>query len=74
MQFQNRAGCRRFAGDANDDGVLSKLDITAFSMALIQPVAFAAAHPDVADVVLDMNSDGVFNNLVTASFAAVLGL
>ena len=61
-------------GDANGDGVLDNLDITAFGQALFMPATYAAAYPGVdTDVVLDMNNDGVFNNLDIADFAAALG-
>ena len=61
-------------GDANGDGVLDNLDISAFGLALFNPTAYAAAYPGVdTDVVLDMNNDGVFNNFDIAGFGAALG-
>ena len=61
-------------GDANDDGVLDNLDITAFGQALFMPAAYAAAYPNVEpDCVLDMNNDGAFNNLDIAGFSSALG-
>ena len=60
-------------GDANDDGVLSNLDIAAFVLALTNPVAYQAMYPDVdTDIVLDMNGDGVFDNLDIADFVDAL--
>ena len=61
-------------GDANDDGALNNLDITAFAEALFMPTAYAVAYPDVdPDLVLDMNNDGAFNNLDISGFATALG-
>ena len=60
-------------GDANDDGVLTNLDIASFVLALTNPVAYQAMFPDVdPDVVLDMNNDGVFSNLDIAGFVSAL--
>ena len=62
------------SGDANGDGFLDNLDITAFGLALLQPAVYAATYPIVdPDIVLDMNNDGVFNNLDTAGFGSALG-
>ena len=60
-------------GDANDDGLLSNLDIASFVLALTNPVAYQAMHPNVdPDIVLDMNGDGFFSNLDIADFVAAL--
>jgi hypothetical protein len=64
---------RATLGDANGDGVFNNLDIAAFVLALINPIAYQAMFPDVdPDLVLDMNGDGVFNNLDIAGFVAAL--
>ena len=61
-------------GDANNDGVLNNLDITAFGMALFDPTMYATMYPAVdPDCVLDMNNDGSFNNLDIADFGSALG-
>ena len=60
-------------GDANDDGVLSILDIASFVLALTNSMAYQAMFPNVDhDVVLHMNGDGVFDNLDIPSFVAAL--
>ena len=66
--------CFFVLGDANADGVLNNLDISAFSQALFMPAAYAAAYPNVdPDQVLDMNCDGSLNNLDIADFGSALG-
>ena len=61
-------------GDANDDGKVNNLDITAFGQALFDPVGYAAAFPNVdPDVQLDINCDGSLNNLDISAFGGLLG-
>ncbi len=60
-------------GDADGNGQFNNLDIASFVMALINPTAYQAKHPDVdPTVVLDMNGDGGFDNLDIAGFVAAL--
>lgn len=60
-------------GDADDDGVLTNLDIAPFVLALTNSVAYQAMFPDVdPDVALDMNGDGVFDNLDIVGFVTAL--
>ena len=57
---------------ANNRARGSKLN-TLFEKALTNAVAYQAIFPDVdPDCVLDMNGDGVFNNLGIAGFVAAL--
>ena len=61
------------SGDANADGVVDNLDISAFFLAPSMPAVYAAAFPGVTpDVVLDMNSDRVSNDLEIAGFGGAL--
>ncbi len=60
-------------GDADGNGALNNLDISAFVLALTMPAAYGAAYPAVdPDIVLDMNDDGRFDNLDIGSFVAAL--
>ena len=62
-------------GDANDDGVLNNLDISAFVLALLNRTAYELMYPNVTPIIrLDMNNDGALNNLdISAFVAAILG-
>ena len=45
-------------GDLNCDGTLDGADAEAFLQALIDPIAYAAAHPDCDRLLADLNRDG----------------
>lgn len=45
-------------GDLNCDGVLDFFDIDPFVMAVLDPVAYAALHPDCDITQADVNNDG----------------
>ena len=61
-------------GDANGDGILNNLDITAFGLALFDPTTYAAMYPNAEpDIALDMNGDGVFDILDSTDFGVALG-
>ena len=60
-------------GDADGNGQFNNLDIASFVLALTNPAAYQAMHPDVEPiVVLDMNGDGAFDNRDIAGFVAAL--
>ena len=68
------ASVQPMLGDANDDGLLENLDISFFASSLLNRPLYEIRFPNLdPDVVLDMNDHGVFNNLYTAGFGAVLG-
>ncbi|MBL8879871.1 MAG: hypothetical protein JNG88_12190 [Phycisphaerales bacterium] len=48
--------------DINCDGAVNNFDIDPFVLALSDPAAYAAAHPDCDIRAADTNSDGVVNN------------
>lgn len=60
-------------GDADGSGKLNNEDIAAFVLALTNSKMYAKMFPGVnPDVVLDMNCDGIFDNLDIAGFVAAL--
>ncbi|TWT45165.1 hypothetical protein RAS1_15870 [Phycisphaerae bacterium RAS1] len=59
-------------GDMNCDGVLDILDINAFTLALADPAAYAAAYPGCAATNGDMNADGQTDILDINPFADAL--
>ncbi|MFO0974191.1 MAG: choice-of-anchor tandem repeat NxxGxxAF-containing protein [Phycisphaerae bacterium] len=50
--------CESTDGDMNCDGVVNTADLAPFALALVNPAAFAAAHPGCPILHGDMNHDG----------------
>ena len=65
------ASISRSLGNADDDGIVNNIDVLDLSGALSNSGAYAVAYP--ADVVLDINCGGIFNNLDIGSFGTALG-
>mgnify|MGYP000170981390 CR=1 FL=1 len=60
-------------GDMNGDGVVNNQDISPFVLALTDPVAYAAAYPNINyNIVGDINEDGMFNNQDMAALVNLL--
>lgn len=61
-------------GDADQNGVINAADITAFNLALTNKPLYNSTYPIGADVILDMNADGVFNALDIPGFECEMSL
>ncbi|MBL8880015.1 MAG: hypothetical protein JNG88_12920 [Phycisphaerales bacterium] len=59
-------------GDANCDGEVNNFDIDPFVLALTNPSAYAAAHPDCTIDNADVNMDGAVNNFDIDPFVALI--
>ncbi|TWT41126.1 Reprolysin (M12B) family zinc metalloprotease [Phycisphaerae bacterium RAS1] len=64
--------CETLPGDMNCDGNVNVLDINAFTLALSDPVAYAAAYPGCNILNGDLNGDGLVNVLDINPFVALL--
>lgn len=62
------------AGDCNCDGSVGVGDINAYTMALIDPVAYAATYPGCTIVTADINGDGQVTVSDTNLFIALLSM
>jgi hypothetical protein len=60
------------AGDMNCDGTVNLADIDALSLALTDPVAYAAAHPGCNINAGDLNTDGLVNGNDISPFVDLL--
>jgi probable HAF family extracellular repeat protein len=60
------------AGDLNCDGVVNTFDIDPFVLALTNPAAYAAQHPDCLARLADINGDGVVNAFDVDPFVLLL--
>lgn len=58
-RFLATVGCRALAGDLDGDGRISNFDVDPFVQALVDPAAFALAHPTIDRLCAgDINRDG----------------
>jgi hypothetical protein len=60
-------------GDVNGDDLLDKYDVDLFVAALVDPVGYAAAYPELDRIQrCDINGDGVVDALDLESFVDLL--
>jgi hypothetical protein len=59
-------------GDLNCDGAVNTFDIDPFVLALTNPAAYAAAHPDCDFMLADINGDGLVNAFDIDPFVLLL--
>lgn len=59
-------------GDMNCDGAVNNFDIDLFVAAILDPVAFTAAHPDCPAENADVNDDELVNNFDVDAFVTLL--
>ena len=60
-------------GDANGDGVINNADISAFVLALTNPVEYQNSYPDIdPSLILDFDGDGEFTNGDISGFVDLL--
>ncbi|MGH6959255.1 MAG: hypothetical protein ACREE7_02105 [Dongiaceae bacterium] len=59
-------------GDLNCDGALNNFDVDPFVLALLDPAAYAAAHPDCDIANADVNGDRRVNNFDIDAFVRLL--
>jgi len=61
------------AGDMNCNGVVNTLDITPFTLALMDPAAYQQQYPDCDIMQADLNGDGLVNNFDIDYFMQAAG-
>ncbi len=59
-------------GDLNCDGAVNAFDIDPFVLALSDPAAYAALHPDCNRQLADCNGDGLVNAFDIDAFVLLL--